>query len=91
MIQLTKEEIDAIEAESKKLYPYMEGDNDISFGYNSMQGGKRIGYTEAATSRQLRIKELEKALVVCHKSLCTYGSHPLIDEQVNQALNYNKP
>lgn len=30
--------------------------------------------------------ELLDALKVCYKSLCTYGSHPIIEKQVENAL-----
>jgi hypothetical protein len=29
---------------------------------------------------------LLEALKVCYKSLCTYGNHPIIEKQVNQAI-----
>jgi phosphoenolpyruvate carboxylase len=32
-------------------------------------------------------KELLEALQVCYKSLCTYGSHPIIEKQVENVLS----
>ena len=30
--------------------------------------------------------ELLEALTVCYKSLCTYGSHPIIEKQIDAAI-----
>lgn len=31
--------------------------------------------------------ELLDALKVCYKSLCTYGNHPIVEKQVQNAIN----
>lgn len=38
---------------------------------------------EILTEENTRLRE---ALYVAHASLCTYGKHPIIDEQVSKAL-----
>jgi hypothetical protein len=67
MIQLTKEEIQNIEAEAKKLYPdidhdlYEPGDAD----YEEMMWAvlkQRDAYIAGATSRAIKAKELEAGL-----------------------------
>ena len=65
MIQLTKEEIQKIETEALELYPVQmdciyTGDGKIEYDYNEEI---RDAYIAAATSRQLRIKELEEVLM----------------------------
>lgn len=45
-------------------------------------------YTAIRASADLKEENtrLREALYVTHASLCTYGKHPLIDEQVSKAL-----
>ena len=64
MKELSKQDIESIRKEAVKLYPYWAGDNetDISFLYNSMQGGKRISYEAGATEQAIKAKELVEAL-----------------------------
>lgn len=38
------------------------------------------------TALRKELERLRGALITCHKSLCTYGQHPIIDIEVNNAL-----
>lgn len=42
------------------------------------------GYLKAV--EETAVAELLIALKVCYASLCTYGSHPIIEKQVNDAI-----
>ena len=44
--------------------------------------------TQRANSKLIAAApDLLEALQVCYKSLCTYGNHPIIEKQVEQAIN----
>lgn len=65
MIQLTKEEEQKIEAEALKAYPEVDFDPQFKNYWETQSRIRRYeikAYIAAATSRQLRIKELEEAL-----------------------------
>lgn len=56
---------------------YIEGANYVLNQYNGI------------TPEQ--VKQLIEALNTCHNALSTYGSHPIIDNQINQTLKqHNK-
>lgn len=40
---------------------------------------------------QKEIAALREALIICSKSLATYGSHPIIENQVRLALEGGRP
>lgn len=45
---------------------------------------------KSLNDREQQNKELIDLINIMHKSLCTYGSHPIIDKQVQQALSSYK-
>ena len=61
MIQLTKEEIDAIEAEAKKLFPIDFSENACG-GYNSRNYKLMEGWIAGATSRAIEAKSYRESL-----------------------------
>ena len=99
MIQLTQQEIDAINADAKEKYPDVIKHDMWSATKLPYSKEQRSAYISAATSRQLRIKELEDALGMCRNYFeqlvghDSYFTEPLNTEQkiiicINQALNY---
>lgn len=47
---------------------------------------ERIKEKDANQSLISASPDLLEALKVCYKSLCTYGSHPIIEKQVENAI-----
>lgn len=94
MIQLTKEEIDAIEKDAKSRYK-VDADSHL---------GKAIalilqeGYIAGATSERIKAKELEEkagnVLLLCEengKPVDGFRFREFILELKQALLNYNKP
>lgn len=60
-------------------------------GYNKEDDGDMSLYVNGAlfgaSLKEQQYNDAIEALKVCYRSLCTYGSHPIIEKHVNNVLS----
>ena len=75
---MAKQIIEAAKAQYKNVGYSKEQDGDMSLYVNGVLFG--------ASLKEKDNNEIIEALKVCYRSLCTYGSHPIIEKQVETVL-----